>query len=247
MCNCISPIVFLASVSVLSAAVMFGAKPGLQAAQSAPKDPGPSATLGAKPPMAGVDDKTVVLFNGKHWSKFTDKDTSKPSGFTVTPDGVGIAGGHDTISKENFGDFQMHVEFMCPVTNLEGQARSNSGVYVHGRYEIQVLDSFGQPPADNLCGGIYKVATPLVAASRPAGEWQTFDITFRAPRFGSDGKVTENPRITVLHNGIVIHNNVEMPSTTAGGIDQTMVKEGPLLLQFHGDPVQYRNIWARRL
>jgi len=86
-----------------------------------------------------------------------------------------------------------------------------------------------------------------VSACRPAGQWQTFDITFRAPRFGSDGKVSENPRITVLHNGIVIHNNVEMPSTTAGGIDQTMVKEGPLLLQFHGDPVQYRNIWVRKL
>ena len=118
--------------------------------------------------MAGVDDKTVILFDGKDWSKFTDKDTTKPSGFTVAADGIGIAGGHDTISKDQFGDFQMHVEFMCPVTNLEGQARSNSGVYVHGRYEIQVLDSFGDEPKDNLCGGIYKVATPLVSVTAAA-------------------------------------------------------------------------------
>lgn len=242
MCKCLPPLVFVASVSTLAFSLLSGANP-----QNAAKDPGPSHTLGAKPPMMGVDDKTVVLFNGKDWSHFTDVDTSKPSGFTVTPDGVGIAGGHDTVSKENFGDFQMHVEFLCPVSDKEGQARSNSGVYIHGRYEIQVLDTFGMEAKDNHCGGIYKVATPLVNASRPAGEWQTYDITWRAPRFDDAGKVSENPRVTVLHNGIVIHNNIELPSTTAGGIDQTMVKEGPLLLQFHGDPVQFRNIWARRL
>lgn len=246
MCKVLSSFAFLAAVASLSFAVVSGAKPQPQD-KGVLKDPGASSTLGAKPPMSGIDDKTVILFNGKDWSAFTDIDTSKPCGFTVLPDGTGVAGGHDTISKELFGDFQAHVEFMCPPTNLEGQAKSNSGVYVHGRYEIQVLDSFGMEPKDNLCGGIYKVATPLVSACRPAGEWQTFDITFRAPRFDDAGKVSENPRITVLHNGIVIHNNVEMPSTTAGGIDQVMVKEGPLLLQFHGDPVQYRNIWVRSL
>lgn len=250
MCKVLPSCFFLASVATLSFAVMTGANPQAAAKPQSTgvlKDPGPSPTLGAKPPMSGVDAKTVILFDGKDWSAFTDIDATKPSGFTVKPDGTGVAGGHDTISKKEFGDFQAHVEFLCPPTNLEGQAKSNSGVYVHGRYEIQVLDSFGMPPADNLCGGIYKVATPLVSASRPAGEWQTYDITFRAPRFDDSGKVIEKPRITVLFNGIVIHNNVEMPTTTAGGIDQTMVKTGPLLLQFHGDPVQYRNIWVREL
>ena len=235
-----SSIRFVTSISVLSAMVIASASGCAGGSVNRVTAP----TLGAKAPT--LDDKTVVLFDGKDFSHFTDKDASKPSGFKVEK-GVATAAGGDTISKESFGDFQLHIEFLCPPSDKQGQGRSNSGVYIHGRYEIQVLDSFGQPPADNLCGGIYKVATPLVCASRPAGEWQTYDVTFRAPRFDAAGKVKENPRVTVLHNGIVIHNNVEMPSTTAGGIDQTMVKEGPLLLQFHGDPVQFRNIWVRRL
>lgn len=212
---------------------------------NAPRDPGPSPTLGAKPPT--MDDRTVILFDGHDFSRFTTKD-GQPSGFKVdAAKGIAVAAGGDTVSREPFGDFQLHIEFLCPINDKQGQAKSNSGVYLHGRYEIQVLDTFGQPPADNLCGGIYKIATPLVCASRPAGEWQTYDVTFRAPRFDDAGKVKENPRVTVLHNGIVIHNNVELPSTTAGGIDQIMVKEGPILLQDHGDPVEYRNIWVRRL
>ena len=226
---------------VLSASVVASAK--RQASTGTPRDPGPSSTLGAKPPA--LDDRTVILFDGKDFSHFTTKD-AMPSPWKIEK-GNAIASGGDTISKETFGDFQLHIEFLCPISDKEGQARSNSGVYLHGRYEIQVLDTFGQPPADNFCGGIYKIATPLVNASRPAGEWQTYDVTFRAPRFDGSGKVTEKPRVTVLHNGIVIHNNVELPSATAGGIDQEMVREGPLLLQDHGDPVQYRNIWIRKL
>ena len=181
MCKVLPSFVFIAAVASLSFVVVGGAKPQTPTdAKVRVKDPGPSSTLGARPPM--LDDKTVILFDGSDWSAFTDVDATKPSGFTVDAKGTGIAGGHDTISKQSFGDFHAHVEFLCPVSNLEGQAKSNSGVYVHGRYEIQVLDTFGLPPADNFCGGIYKVATPLVSASRPAGEWQTFDITFRAPR-----------------------------------------------------------------
>jgi hypothetical protein len=227
----------------LSAAGAASAK--RQASSVAPGDPGPSPTLGAKPPA--MDDRSVILFDGRDFSRFTTKDR-QPSEFKIDASkGIAIAAGGDTVSKESFSDFQLHIEFLCPVSDKDGQAKSNSGVYLHGRYEIQVLDTFGQPPADNFCGGIYKIATPLVSASRPAGQWQTFDVTFRAPRFNDAGQVKENPRVTVLHNGIVIHNNVELPSTTAGGIDQVMVKEGPLLLQDHGDPVEYRNIWVRRL
>ncbi|MBC7819271.1 MAG: DUF1080 domain-containing protein, partial [Planctomycetaceae bacterium] len=159
MCKCLPPLVFIASVSALSFALVSVAKP--QAA-GVVKDPGPSHTLGAKPPM--IDANTVVLFEGKDWSKFTDVDTTKPSGFTVGDKGIGIAGGHDTVSKDVFGDHQLHVEFMCPVSDKEGQGKSNSGVYIHGRYEIQVLDTFGMEAKDNHCGGIYKVATPLVNA-----------------------------------------------------------------------------------
>jgi hypothetical protein len=207
-----------------------------------------------QPPM--IDSKAVILFDGTRWSGWTMRDGS-PSPWQVQPDGSVMVvhpatlredQSSDSITTREFGDHQLHIEFLCPVTEgKEGQARSNSGVYIHGRYEIQVLDSHGMPPADNLCGGIYKLAAPLVNASKPAGEWQTYDVIFRAPRLESDGSVREKPRITVLHNGVVIHNNVELPGTTAGGIGRTMVRTGPLLLQDHGDPVRFRNIWAREL
>jgi hypothetical protein len=167
----------------------------------------------------------------------------------VQTDGsVLVTAGSDAITKREFGDFQLHLEFRCPpLPGKSGQAKGNSGVYLHGRYEVQVLDSFGEPPAGNGCGGIYSIAAPLVNASRPGGEWQTYDIFFLAPRFFDNGKVKTLPRVTVLHNGIVIHNNLELHGTTPGGIDDEMVPTGPLLLQDHGDPVRYRNIWMRAL
>ena len=154
----------------------------------------------------------------------------------------------DAVTKTNFRDFQLHLEFFCPeMPDAKGQARSNSGVYLHGRYEIQILDTFGLEPTGNGCGALYSIAPPMVNASRPPGKWQTYDIVFKAPRFDEEEKVTQLPRVTVLHNGIVIHNNLEVTNTTPGGIDREMVKTGPLLLQFHGDPVRYRNIWIRSL
>jgi hypothetical protein len=216
--------------------------------------PQAGAPAGARPPV--IDSKTVVLFDVVRWDGWRLRDGA-PSPWPVQPDGsvqvvhppsLGAERSSDSITSREFGDHQLHIEFLCPITEgKEGQARSNSGVYIHGRYEIQVLDSCGAAPADNLCGGIYKVATPLVNAARPAGEWQTYDIVFRAPRFDASGAIIEKPRITVIHNGLVIHNNIELPSTTAGGIDRTMVPRGPLLLQDHGDPVRFRNIWARDL
>ena len=132
--------------------------------------------------------------------------------------------------------------------NKEGQARSNSGVYLHGRYEVQVLDSYGLAPAGNGCGAIYSVAAPLVNASRPPGEWQTYDIVFRAPRYGPVDELLEPARVTVLHNGIAIHNNLTVPQVTPGGIEGGFMRTmGPILLQDHGDPIRYRNIWIRPL
>ena len=208
-------------------------------------DPGPSPTLGATPPT--TDNKTAILFDGSSWSGWQRKDGPE-SQWIVQDDGSVQAAGGDAVTSSTFGDFQLHVEFFCPkMPDKQGQARSNSGVYLHGRYEVQILDTFGQPPAGNGCGALYSIAPPMVNASRPPGTWQTYDIVFRAPRFDDEGKVTELPRLTVLHNGIVIHNNLELPGTTPGGLDREMVDVGPLLLQFHGDPVQYRNIWLRTL
>ena len=118
---------------------------------------------------------------------------------------------------------------------------------MHGRYEIQVLDTFGQDPFMGGCGAIYSISPPMVNASRPPDTWQTYDIIFRAPRYDDAGALMRAAFVTVLHNGIVIHNNLELPHTTPGGLNSTVVPSGPLLLQDHGNPVRYRNIWVRKL
>jgi hypothetical protein len=221
----------------------------LATAQDRPADrsrgPGPSMTLGAPAPRH--DQRTVVLFDGSSWDGWMSREGGS-SAWEVQGDGSVLVRGGDAVSGREAGDFQLHLEFLCPpLEGRLGQARANSGVYLQGRYELQVLDSFGDAAASNGCGGFYSIAAPLVNASRPAGEWQTYDVVFLAPRFAEDGSVTQNPRVTVLHNGIVIHNNLELPATTPGGLDRLMVRKGPLLLQDHGDPVRYRNIWLREL
>jgi hypothetical protein len=226
----------------LSASLLVAQSPTSSPASA---DPGPSPTLGARPPA--MDDGTVVLFDGSGWDAFRNED-GEPSPWTVQDDRSVRAGGGNAVSREEFEDFHLHLEFLCPeMPEKTGQARANSGVYVHGRYEVQVLDSFGLEPSGGDCGAIYSIAPPMANACRPPGSWQTYDIVFRAPRFDASGTVTEPARITVLHNGIVIHNNLVLPHTTPGGIDREVVPRGPLLLQDHGDPVRYRNIWIRRL
>ena len=156
--------------------------------------------------------------------------------------------GSDIRSKQEFGDAQYHIEFLCPfMPSDSGQARGNSGVYVMGRYEVQVLDSFGDLPKDNLCGGIYQRATPVVCASLPPLQWQTYDITFKAPRFDASGNKTQNAVITVNHNGIVIHDNVALTDRTPGGASGPEASKGVLLLQGHGDRVEFRNVWVKPL
>jgi hypothetical protein len=148
------------------------------------------------------------------------------------------------VTKERFSDYQLHLEFKTPLLpDAKGQARGNSGVFMQGRYEIQVLDSFGLEPGKGDCGALYNKAAPLVNACRPPREWQTYDITFRAPRFDAEGKVTENGRVTVLQNGTCVQNNTEIPGTTWGETFGKLSDPGPIVLQDHGNPVEYRNIW----
>jgi hypothetical protein len=144
------------------------------------------------------------------------------------------------------GDYLLHVEFMVPPTpETNGwQDRGNSGVYVQGRYEVQVLDSLGLKLRSGDCGGIYGKHVAAVDACKPAGHWQSYDIEFRSPRRDREGAKSESARMSVWHNGILIHDDVEVDGPTAAAVGGDEPGFGPLMLQDHGHPVRYRNIWA---
>ncbi len=189
-----------------------------------------SPTLGAKPPTGAV-----VLFDGKTADAF--------EGGKVGEDGLLLEG---STSKQKFGSFKLHIEFRTPYQPEDrGQGRGNSGVYMQGRYEVQMLDSFGLAGKNNECGGLYSVRDCDVNMCLPPLVWQTYDIDYTAAKFDDAGKVTAAPRITVEHNGVVIHKDVELPSdrgTTAAPV-KPGPEPGPIYLQNHGSPVRYRNIW----
>ncbi len=194
-----------------------------------------SPTLGMAPPQGAV-----VLFDGSNldgWVRWPEK-------WNISKEGAMEVAGSQLRTKQEFGDCKIHVEFRTPFMPKDrGQGRGNSGVYVAGRYEIQVLDSFGLPPADNECGGIYGKSVSKVNASLPPMEWQTYDIAFKAPRFDAAGNKTQNAVISVEHNGVLIHDKVNLAKETPGGMAGEAAT-GPLLLQDHSNRVQYRNIWV---
>jgi len=188
----------------------------------------------------------VVLFDGTDMSQWEGADKwSVQCGY--------VTSGPGTIqSKPVFGDCQLHVEWASsPVIVGSGQGRSNSGVFLMGKYEVQVLDSYENTTYfDGQCGAIYKQHPPLVNASRRPGEWQTYDIIWKAPRFAKDGKLTSPAFITVLHNGVVIQNHFELQGDTPFSRPpsyKSHAAKGPIGLQYHGNPVFYRNIWVREL
>jgi len=151
-------------------------------------------------------------------------------------------GATNPVTKQQFGDHSLHIEFRTPfMPAARGQARGNSGVYLQGRYELQVLDSFGLEGKNNECGGIYTIAEPIVNMCLPPLVWQTYDIDFTAAVYEGDKK-TKNARVTIKHNGVVIHDNLELPNGTPGFRPEGPGKES-LFLQDHGNPVVFRNIW----
>lgn len=188
----------------------------------------------------------VVLFDGKSLDRWAmKKDGKSPAPWKLVEGGAAQVQGGDIVTKEKFGgSFTLHVEFRVPyMPKATGQGRGNSGVYVQGRYEVQVLDSYGLKSKDNDCGGIYSVAAPLVNACKAPTVWQSYDIDFQSPKC-VDGKKTEPARITVLHNGVKIHDNLAITKdNTTAGLGGDPCSPGPILLQDHGNPVQYRNIW----
>ena len=190
----------------------------------------------------------IILFDGSSTDGWADRLGNKVT-WTIDGDGAMTVVSGDIISKETYGDAMIHVEFRCPVMPGEsGQGRGNSGVYIHGCYEIQVLDSYGiENPSYGDCGAIYQLLKPSVNASLPAGEWQTYDILVRAPRYDANGEIRENARLTLIQNGLPVHNNATLERNTPGGIYDEVVAKGPLFLQDHGNPVSYRNIWMIKL
>lgn len=191
-------------------------------------------------------ESAVVLFNGSDLSNWTSRDGGAP-GWAVE-DGVMavVPRTGDIMTTERFTDHFLHLEFMTPdMPEATGQAKGNSGVFLQGRYEIQVLDSYGiTVPGMGDCGAIYNQFAPLVNACKPPLEWQSYDVIFRAPRLNDDGEIVENTRVTVLQNGLVILNNVILSGTTGANIGGGVGDPGPLLLQDHGNLVKFRNIWA---
>ncbi len=211
-------------------------------------DPGTAFTQ-ETPGRAPSD--AVVLFDGKDLSHWADKD-GKPSKWKVENGYMEVvAGSGYNSTRDAFGDCQLHVEFSEPSPGKgESQERGNSGVFLMGLYEIQVLDSYeNKTYADGQASAVYGQYPPQVNASRPPGQWQTYDIVFHRPHF-QDGKVTQPARLTVLHNGVLVQDNVELTGPTAHG-ERPPYKPGPdklpLQLQDHGNPVRYRNIWIREL
>ena len=197
-------------------------------------------TMGAKAPQ-----DATVLFDGASLDNWIKRDGT-PAAWQVGDGAIQVVpGSGDICTREVFADHFLHLEFrLSDMPAATGQGKSNSGVFVQGRYELQVLDSSGWArPGMGDCGAVYDQYAPLTNACLPPLQWQTYDVVFRAPR--CEGKVVkERARLTVLLNGVVIHNNVELSGVTGAPSDTNVQLPGHLRLQDHSNTVWYRNIWA---
>ncbi|MFT6148778.1 MAG: hypothetical protein ACJAUH_001464 [Saprospiraceae bacterium] len=195
----------------------------------------------------------IILFSGTDLSSFQHSDSSEAK-WTVGEGSVAVKPGTgDIYSKQGFGDIQLHIEWKSPVdtTGLEGQARGNSGVFLMGKYEVQILDNYKNSTYSNgQAGSIYKQYIPAVNACKPPGEWQSYDIIFTAPRFKEDGSLESPAYLTVSHNGVLIQYHKAVRGGTyyiAPPAYNTHAEKLPLRLQDHGNFVSFRNIWVREL
>jgi hypothetical protein len=232
-------LLFAALLLGFAAPVVYGAEyiSGIEWAKPAIIDPGPPG---------GPPSDAVVLFDGKDMSQWKNAEE------WIVKDGCVTAAKGAIESKPVFGDCQVHVEFATPSEVVgSSQGRGNSGVFLMGTYELQVLDSYdNETYFDGQCGSIYKQHPPLVNASRKPGEWQTYDIAWTAPRFDSDGKLVSPAFITVFHNGVLVQNHFQLEGDTPyhrAPQYTAHADKGPIGLQYHGNPIRFRNIWVREV
>lgn len=201
-------------------------------------------TLDARPP--GFDGKSRPIISPTHKLKDWTTPEGKPCDWVLDEGGVLHASLFDAVIPLEFGDVQLHIEYSFPQTpGRLGIEKASSGVVIHGRYEVELLDSYGRPPTVTCCGALKGLVPPLANASLPSPGWQTVDLFFRAPKI-VDGVVTETPRLTVLLNGSLVLNNIEIERTSEGAEAEDMPERGVLHLQGSGDTVMFRNLWMRR-
>jgi hypothetical protein len=191
-----------------------------------------SDSMGKKPPEGAV-----VLFDGKNTEHWNGGRLDEKTGLLNTD-------GKDIVTKEKFNNYTMHLEFLLPYRpDARGQGRGNSGFYQVDHYEVQILDSFGLDGKNNECGGVYQLADPKVNMCLPPLVWQTYDVEFTNAKTNDKGELTAPVKMTVKHNGVVIHENLELKEVTGGARNEPMGTPGPIKLQGHGNPLQFRNIW----
>ena len=221
--------------------------------------PRPSVvTPGPKPGDPPSD--AIVLFSGKDLSQWyqngtgANKGKQVPAKWKVENGYMEAAKGKGNIrTKDEFSDFQLHIEFATPEKVVgNSQGRGNSGVFLLGEYEMQVLDTYNNLTyPDGQCGAMYGQFPPLVNACKAPGQWQSYDIIFEAPRWDASGKLIKKACVTVFHNGVVLHHKKEYIGTfghkEVGNYDHTRSSRGPIALQDHGNPMRFRNIWIRNL
>jgi hypothetical protein len=218
----------------------------LQAGEWVSGIPWPEPKVVNPGPVGGPPSDAVVLFDGRDLSSWESGDRWH------VKDGYAISAGGDIRTKQAFGDCQLHVEWASPEkVQGHGQERGNSGVYLMGLYEIQILDSFdNQTYFDGQCGAVYKQHPPLVNACRKPGEWQSYDIVFEAPRFAPNGKLARPGYLTILQNGVLVQNHMQIQGASAWHQAPQYTAHPaklPISLQFHGNAVRFRNIWIREL
>jgi hypothetical protein len=206
--------------------------------------PGASFSENAQPPS-----DAIVLFDGKDLSHWRDKGTGGPAQWKIE-DGAMLTTKGDIETTNVFGDMQLHLEFREPVpAKRDGQGRGNSGVFLMDQYEVQVLDCYhNKTYADGTTGALYGQHPPLANACRPPGEWETYDILFTAPRFAEDGKLLSPAYVTVILNGVVVQDHQAFRGDTNWRVPGKYTAHAaklPLALQYHDNPVAFRNIWVR--